>query len=270
MKLKFLAALVAGAFAVPMVAQAAGVADTMSIDGDIGVFYSDSSEEIGEMGSEINFNGSAEVDGVTYMGHMELDVNGTGNSVRMDEVRVGAKGGFGEVWLGEVDNACDAFDMASEDILLGGKSKPCRGSDVSNIRYKNKMGATEFAVSHNPNEEQSAIGARFGFGPAKVLVAYEDGVTTSEGADEGLASFGVGGTFGDFTANVLANDDDFLGVNAAYIAGNHVVWADYGDNDGDDEYALGYRMKHGKMDYIIEFEDTGSDDQTVVGMRYRF
>lgn len=271
MKLKILAAVVAGAFVLPMAVQAGTVADTMSIDGDIGVFYSDSTESIVELGSEINFDGSSEIDGVTYMGHMELDVNGTGSSdLRMDEVRVGAKGGFGEVWLGEVDNACDQFDPASNDIWLGGKSKPCKGSDDSSILYKNSMGAADIAISHNPGEEQSAISGRFGMGPVKAMLSYEDGVATSEGADEGLVSLGVSGSFNGFDVAVTANDDDFIGASASYTVGNNTVWADYGDQDGDDAFALGWRMKHGKIDYLIEFEDTGADDQTIAGMRYRF
>lgn len=273
MKLKILAAVVAGAFVLPMAVQAE-VASTMSIDGDIGVFYSDSTESIGELGSEININGSAEQDGVTYMGHVELDVNGTGNSLRTDEVRVGAKGGFGEVWLGEVDNACDQFDPDSSDVWLGGQSQSCRGADASSILYKNKMGPAEFAVSHNPSStiSQSAIGAKFGAGPVDVNLGYETGVTTSAGADNELFSFGVAADLGNgFLINAEGNDDDDWGVNTAYVMNNHAVWFSYGEDATPDErIGLGYKMSHGKMDYVIEYKEQGNNDETIAGMRYRF
>lgn len=276
MKLKILAAVVAGAFVLPMAAQAE-VAGTMSIDGDIGVIYSDSTESIDESGSEINIDGSAEQDGVTYMGHVELDVNGTGNSLRADEVRVGAKGGFGEVWLGEVDNACDQFDPDSSDQFLGGQSQSCRGSDASSILYKNKFGVAEFAISHNPSStvSQSAVGAKFGAGPVDINLGYETGVTLVGGAtDQELFSFGVAADLGNgFSVNAEGNDDDEWGINTAYTMGNHAVWFSYGENDvdPDERIGVGYKMSHGKMDYIIEHMDHGSaGDETVAGMRYRF
>nr|CAA6805757.1 MAG: Unknown protein [uncultured Thiotrichaceae bacterium] len=261
MKLKTLAAVVAGALVLPMMAQAE-VASTMSIDGDIGVAYNSETETIGEIGSELNFDGAAEVDGVTYMGHFELDVNGTNSTPNIDEVRVGAKGGFGEVWLGEVDNACDQFDPGAEDIWIGAQSASCGGSDISSILYKNKMGNTEYAVSHNPNADQTAIGARFGMGPVKVNLAYED----LDGTD--LISYGVAGSFGPIAVNAEGNDDDDWGLNASYAANNQVFWISYGDDGVDDGVGGGYRYSHGKMDYIIEYDDPS--DTTVAGMRYRF
>ena len=256
MKLKVLAVAVAASFAFPMAAQA-----ELKIGGDVGIFYTDS-KELQELGSEINFDGSSEIDGVTYYGHMELDVNGTGNSVRMDEVRVGAKGGFGEVILGEVDNACDQFDPGSNDIWLGGQSSSCGGSDVNNIVYKNTMGNASFAVSHNPNADESALGVKMGMGPVSVNLGYED----LDGTD--LISYGVAGSFNGIDVSAEGNDNDAWGVNASYSMGNSTFWAATGHND---DVGLGARTSHGNMDYIIEFAipDEGGTAY-VAGLRYRF
>ncbi|MEZ5537225.1 MAG: porin [Thiolinea sp.] len=269
MKLQVLAVAVAASFAFPLAAQA-----ELNISGDVTVAYDSALNggdgAISENGSEINFDGSSEVGGVTYMGHAELDFQGSRTSPKFEEVRVGAKGGFGEVWLGDVDNAVDQFDPDSNDIWLGGHSDAFGGHDNDNILYKNTVGAAEFALSHNPGYEETAIGARFGMGPVKVNLGYEDGVTTSAGPDESLLSYGVEGSFGDVTLSAEGNDDDKWGLNASYSAGNNTIWADYGDDGSNDVFGLGYRMSHGQMDYIVEYADDGTDDRTMAGMRYRF
>ncbi len=274
MKLKILAAVVAGAFVLPMAVQAGTVADTMSIDGDIGVAYSTggtASDSFEEFGTEINFDGSAEVDGITYMGHMEFDTNGNSlndNNIEADEVRVGMKGGFGEVWIGDADNACDQFDPGPSDIFTGGQSGSCGGSDDGNILYKNKFANTEFAISHNPGQDQSAIGGRFTAGAMKFNLGFEDGVTTSAGTDESLISYGIQGEMAGVILNAEGNDDDKWGVNATYIAGPSTFWVSYGDNGTDDGVGGGFKYSHGKMDYVIEHNEP--TDNTVLGLRYRF
>ncbi len=262
MKLQILAAAVAASLAFPMAAQA-----DVKVSGDVGVFYDTQSEDIHEIGSEINFDGKTEVNGVTYMGHMELDVNNSGDTtLRMDEVRVGAKGGFGEVWLGDVDNACDQFDPDSNDIWLGGNSDVCSKVDKNNIVYKRDFGRVGFAVSHNPERDINAVGAQFQLMEGvKANLGYED----IDGGDNNTV-IGLEGEFKGVALSLEANDNDKWGLNASYSANGHTVWADYGDNDGDDAYGVGYRMSHGQMDYIIEYGDDGSDDRTIAGMRYRF
>jgi hypothetical protein len=264
MKLQVLAAAVAASLAFPMAALADNH-EGLKVSGDITVAYDSVSESIDENGSEINFDGMSEVNGVTYMGHAELDFQGNGNSPEIQEARVGAKGGFGEVWLGEVDNACDQYDPDDPDVW-NGIGTSCKGSDRNSVLYKNQMGAAEFAVSHNPGADESAIGARFGAGPVKVNLGYEDGV----GSDDDLISYGVAGSFGDVAVSAEGNDDDDWAVHASYSANNTTVWGAVANSSDVDQWAVGYKMSHGKMDYIIEHKDLDTSDQTLAGLRYNF
>lgn len=259
MKLKILAAAVAASFAFPMAAQA-----EFKISGDVGSVFSSKSEAIEIRGTNIDFNGSMEIDGLTYSGNVRLKGDNSGAS--LDDMRVGVKGGFGEILMGDTDNACDVFDPGDSSVFIGGQTGSCGGSDTHNITYKNAMGPVSFAVSHNPGADQSALGAKFGMGGVSVNLGYEDGV----GSGGDLISYGAAATFAGVSFNIEGNDDDKWGLNAAYSSGPMTVWASYlgDDGNGGDGLGAGFKYVHGNMDYIIEHNDAG--DETIAGLRYRF
>ena len=113
MKLKTLAIAVAVA-SMPFAARA-----DLKIGGDFTVGYfgdTAGNKTFTENGSEINFDASETVGQLTYFGHTELDFQGSqngGTQAKMEETRVGVKGGFGSVTMGETDNGCDATDELS-------------------------------------------------------------------------------------------------------------------------------------------------------------
>jgi len=163
MKLKTLAMAVAVA-SVPFAAQA-----DLKISGDVGVGYFSSSEKVQQFGSEVNFDASEKFGNNTYYGHAELET--TGN---VDEIRVGAKGGWGEIILGDADNACNQLDIGgTNEINLAHSQGGCVGASDGNIIYKRSIGNFAAAASHNPNEEQTTFGLKGTLGRLGVSLGYE-------------------------------------------------------------------------------------------------
>ncbi len=263
MKLNVLAVAVAASLAFPMAAQA-----DLKISGDIGLAYDSEAEAFGHEGSELNLDANSQTGSVTYMGHAEVELaRDEASDVKIDEIRVGAKGGFGEVWLGDVDNACDQFDPGPYDEFLSQESSSCRGNDAYNLVYKNKINNVEFAVSHNPNEEESAIGMRAGMGPVKVNLGYEK-LDDEKFKDDDIVSYGIKAGFNNFEVNAEGNDDDEWGFSAKYAINNNTIWAGTSDED---DVVVGYHYDHGNMKYVIEhYAPDEGDSQTKAGVIYSF
>ena len=277
MKLKTLAIAVAMA-AVPFAAQA-----DVTISGDIGVGYmksqaAGSEGAIVEWGSEVNFDASEKVGGVTYMGHMELDVNGLdGSSLRVDEVRVGAKGGFGEVWVGHADNGCDQLDITADQTWWTGQNGAgCKGTDTGNIVYKRGMGPATVALSHNPGADESAIGVSGNVGKFGVSAGYEDLDGAKNIALGMKAGFGPVTVYADW--NELSSDTagvadvDGYGVNLYYSRNNLNAYVGIGENGTNGYTEAGIGKTVGKTDFILELSesDAGSGTGYLAGMRHRF
>lgn len=288
MKLKVLALAVTAAVAFPMAAQA-----EFKISGDVGVGYSKTGSAdgvLGQMGTNFTLSGSQEIGGITYFGNLDLDVDGTDSfRVKGDDWRVGAKGGFGTITLGDTDNACDMFDPGpAGDYFTGGMTTSCVAADRNNISYRNKFGNAEFGISHNPNSgtEHTAVGAAFSMAGFGVNLGYETGDAVQAAnagvdfasptaaqiaaADEGRISYGITGSFAGVSVNLEGNDQDQMGVNAAYTMGPATVWVSHAidDGKGGDGTGAGVIYKHGQMDYILEYSDPA--DKTVAALRYRF
>lgn len=235
MKLKTLAIAITAA-AMPFAAQA-----ELKITGDIGVAYQQSGagvKSFGESGSELNIDASETVNGVTYYGHTEVDMGGTGNTANFDEIRVGMKGGFGELILGEADNACDQLDVGgTNEVWVTHAQGGCQGSDVNNIVYKRKMGAATVSLSHNPeNSEHSAFGIKGGVGPVTASFGYEDG----DGLGGNNITYGVVGKIGSFSVGLRGNtfssdtagaDTDGIGANFLWSRSGHSVYGGFGQVD---------------------------------------
>ena len=249
----------------------------IKIGGDIGVGYFQSSSgdnELKEVGSEINVDGSQKVGGTTYFGHVEMDMDGTGNTAEFEEIRVGAKGAWGELRLGETDNACDWLDVGGyPDKFMGLQSQGgCKGSDVSNIAYKRSMGAATVAVSHNPNgTEYNAIGIQGKIGPVKASLGYEAG--DALGSSDKNVTLGLYGSFGPVNVGLRANradsfNDTDVGVHAAYTAGANKFYVGFGNDETDrDSWAAGYNRKLGsKTTFVVEARDQDGQAETEYGI----
>lgn len=288
MKLKTLAIAIMAATA-PLMAQA-----DVTISGDIGVGYMVSrgdktdatklsTKSFGEWGSEINFDASDKVGGITYMGHMELDINSIGgNDLRMDEVRVGAKGGFGEIWGGDVDNGCNQLDISADQTWWTGQNGAgCKGAGNAGITYKRSMGPATVSVSHNPNSanKHSAIGVSGNIGKFGLSLGYEDGILG--GTDGSNIVLGLKAGFGPVTLyadwNKLdpsaagAADVDNWGANL-YYSGRVNAYIGAGENGNVSYTEVGVGKTVGKTDFILEISDNDNARETgiLLGARHRF
>lgn len=247
----------------------------LKIGGDIGVGYFQSSSgdnEVKEAGSEINFDAPEKVGGTTFYGHVEVDMAGTGNTAEFEEIRVGAKGAWGEVRLGEADNGCDWLDVGGyPDKFMAPIQGSC-GSDVNNLVYKRSMGAATVAVSHNPNgDKYNAIGVQAKIGPVKASLGYEVGGVL--GANDKNVAVGLSGSFGPVSLGLRANKADGyshadIGVNAAYSAGGNKFYVGFGNDENDvDGWGAGYNRSIGKKStFVIEARDSDTQAEMEYGI----
>ena len=279
MKLRTLAIAVAMA-SVPFAAQA-----DLSISGDVGVGYfksKDDTDRFGDRGSNITFGASEKIGGITYYGNADVDFGNGGNFVG-DDIRVGMKGGFGEVVLGDTDNGCDATDIGGTNEVWETHSQGgCKGSDNHNITYKRAIGNFSGAISHNPDAESSALGVTGAMGPVGISLGYETDIETKNAAGVVTATdnnvvLGLTGKIGPmavgFRANKLGDNDAVHGINAIYSRGAHNIYGGLGTSDGNDSKSIGYKHVRGKTDFILEAADTGvagDENSIAAGIRHRF
>jgi len=229
MKLRTLAIAVAMA-SVPFAAQA-----DVKISGDIGVGYfktGGAKAEIRENGSEINVDASEKVGGITYFGHLEMDIAGgaTTSNVSVEELRVGAMGGFGEVRLGHLgDNGCARVQTGgSYEVWLTHNKGGCTGTAKRGISYTKTFGKISTSVSHVPQVVTAGSSTSFvgidTTDPALGITATQVGnsgvweqTITSTATSEAESSIGLAGTFGPVTASVgytnAAIDNTAMGLS---------------------------------------------------------
>ena len=276
MKLKTLAIAIALG-AMPFAAQA-----DYKVGGDFTVgYFGDASgdNELMENGSEINFDASEKVGGTTFYGHVEVDFQGTGNAAQFQEVRVGAKGAWGDFSMGETDNGCDATDVGGyPDQFLANNQGGCKGSDKENFTYKRAMGPATVAVSHNPNgQEYNAIGIKGKMGPVTASLGYEAG--DALGGNDKNVVLGLSGSMGPLSVGLRANKADAyanaaVGVNASYSAGANTFYGGFGqDSSETDRWAVGYNRAIGSnTTFIVEFAETDGAANTEygIGLKHAF
>ena len=285
MKLSTLAIAIAAATVSVSAHSAAHSTDGIAITGDITVGYfgdATGNNKLAENGSEVNLDASAtSKGGVTYYAHTEVDFQETGNAAQFQEVRVGAKGAFGEVIFGEADNGCDQLDVGGyPDQFLANNQGGCAGDsmglDANNMVYLRTMGAATVAVSHNPNDttEHSAIGVKGVIGPVTASLGYESGDDLG-GLDKNV-TLGLSASLGAVTLGLRANDagsQDGLGVNAAYSAGANTIYGGFGEVNDVDRWAVGYnRNLGGNTTFIVEAAETdgASDTEFGIGLKHTF
>ncbi|PID46865.1 MAG: hypothetical protein CSB47_01915 [Proteobacteria bacterium] len=291
MKLKTLAIAIAMG-AVPFAAQA-----DLKIGGDITVGYfnmNGTAGEVRENGSEINIDASQKVGGTTFYGHTELDFQGTGSAAEFEEVRVGAKGRWGEFILGETDNGCDATDVGGTDeVWLAHTQGGCMGSDENNVVYKRDFRRATVAVSHNPNgtgnnNHYNAIGVKGKLGPVAASLGYEkgDGIGANGGKNIAL---GLDAEFGRFSVGMQASQfdpdtgskRDAAGLNLGYKAGANFFYGGFGrheitgSTDKVKSWSVGYNRSVGSNTTLIveagkANTDTEDDVSYALGMKHAF
>lgn len=252
MKFKTLAIAIAAA-TVSTAAMADGHmgAPEFKISGDVTVGFFDNQGDsyFGSRGSEVIFDASQKVGGLTYFGSMTANVADSqrgGGDISTDDLYVGFKGAFGEVRMGDTDNGCDAVDTGwvADDNFDTHESGGCAAGDQNNITYKGSRGPVSYAVSYSPevNNKNSvtdvwsndggtvdgddviSVGVAGKVGPAQVSFGYESdsGFHSSEDAngDEITKTrgdnivLGVRGDFGPVSVGVRANkfeNEDYNG-----------------------------------------------------------
>jgi len=289
MKLKTLAIAIAAA-AMPFAAQA-----ELKVGGDVTVGYfedANGASTFGADGSELNFDASEKVGGLTYFGHVEVNIEDAGagtGTLTSDDQYVGVKGAFGEVRLGDTDNGCDAVDtgwVVSDEFLLHG-SGGCKAGDQNNIVYRGARGPVSYAVGYSPDvdngattagEDTVSVGVKGKMGPAAVSLGYE-----SETAQGSNVVLGVSGNFGPIAVGVRANkyenehatsgEDVAIGYNAQYAAGANKAYVGIGDVNNNDTLFLGYQRSLGsKTTFIAEYldDDSAAEKQVAVALKHKF
>lgn len=277
MKMKTLAIAIALG-AMPFAAQA-----DLKISGDFGVGYfgdATGNNEMEEYGSEINFDATEKVGGTTFYGHTELDINGSGNTARFEEVRVGAKGAWGDLTLGDIGNACDQLmvggfpDKFMAPSTQGGCSNP--GNDV--ISYKRSMGAATVGVTHSPDaNEHNSIAVAGAFGPVGAALAVEDGDEVGGtnivlGLTGKIGPLAVGLRANSFDSDTAGGDMDAIGINAKYTVGANSYYAGMGKGDPAtgsdvDSWTVGYNRSIGSNStFVFEAGETDGDAETSYGV----
>lgn len=305
MKLRTLVAAIAVA-AVPFAAQA-----EFTVGGDVTIAYSqdaDGETSLGGRGSEVIFNASEEVNGLTWFGTFSVNVAGatvdsvanvegdsgivggqgatvtSAGQLRSDDMYVGVKGGFGTIKVGDTDNGCDATDTGwvAPDEFLSHSSGGCEAGDQNNITYVGTSGDIKYAVSYSPDvdngaanadEDTFAVGVKGPIGPVTVSVGYE----SESGVGENVV-LGISGNLGPVALGIRASDADDLedahiGYTANYKTGNNQFYIGIGDADDTNDVFVGYQRAIGsKTSLVAEFveDDDNEDTEIAIGMIHRF
>ena len=276
MKLKTLAIAIAMG-AMPFAAQA-----EVSIGGDVTVSYQEDgtggASTFDGSGTEVIFNASEKVGGITYFGTATANLNGTGSGVEADDVHVGMKGGFGTVKIGDTDNGCDTVDTGwvADDVFISHDSGGCKGDDTHNITYSNTRGPISYAASYSPEDsaDNFAVGIKGKLGPVTASLGYEDGDGITNGSN---VTMGASGSFGPVAVGVRANKldggDTDIGYTAQYAAGANKYYMGIGDVSNQDSLFLGYTRSLGsKTIAAVEFVDAdkNADDKIAIGLKHSF
>jgi len=311
MKLRTLAVAVAIA-----AASAAAHADKkFVVSGDIGVGYfkfGGTDGAIGESGSELNIDAEEKIGAVTYYGHLEIDVAGDSATTNFDgtsfidnnqngiqdfdeselvviqgeanvpnlaieELRVGAKGNFGDIRLGHLgDNGCGRVQKGgSHEVWITHVTGGCVNNASGGISYTRNLGKVEGSVSYRPGDEEASIGLATTFGPVSASIGYTDldGDTNT--------AMGLVGKLGPVSAGFRYGKPDggdaIHGINLLYktASGINVYGGvETSDPDGRDRsMSIGFKKVLGQTDFILEASDSGASNDASsygIGMRHRF
>lgn len=274
----------------------------VKLSGDITVALTSkngSSPVFSEAGSELNIDASQDIGGGnTAYAHVELELDRkpgwahNGGSIKVDEGRVGIKGSWGDVRLGDTGTGCgytNVGGVTSDQQLSFYDTAGCGKSygGAEGIRYSNKFGPVSAGLSYHPNvkgaRDQVSLGLGAEFGPVKGSLGYTD-----HSKDHGSNTFllGLEGGFGDMTVGAqYEKTNDFKNVqdqkrNAWELGANYSlqtgdIYAAYGQSEIKDaagtkttDYAgwvLGY--KHNISDRTWTWIEIGDNEEKVAGSK---
>lgn len=247
----------------------------LKVGGDVGLQWgkTDTSNNVTTLeafGSEVNLDASKKMGGLTGYGHAEIELNSNdadSADITVDELRVGVKGAFGDLTVGDTGSACDQLLVGgSSEISLTHQSGGCLDSSSDKIVYQRAMGATSIAVSHAPDEDYNAIAVTGKIAGVSAALAYED----EDGNDQ--VTLGLSAPVGPVTINFRANDNDSVSVEGYYSVGQHSVYGGIADNDGTNPISLGYTRTIANTDFFVEVldNDDALDVNTAIGIRHNF
>ncbi len=261
----------------------------LDITGDINVGYFHNSDETGaadrgvqEEGSEINFDVKTDkINGVTFMAHTELDAEGLlqrdgVDGLHFEELRVGAKGRFGEIWLGDVQDACGKLQKGGDyHKFLGVDSHGCEADYEGTILYtrtfkyksaRDVKREIRGAVSYNPSMDIQSVALRYKHRKGmEFAIGYTD-ISTPAGGDDDTNENGIYAhasatvAFGplELKTRVEEQKDAFAeySVQGKFTFGNNAVYAGF-ENDFTDEdtISVGYRRQFDRSAFIVEARD---------------
>ena len=265
-------------------------APEFKISGDVTVgYFKDGTGDytFGSNGSEVIFDASQKVGGITYFGSMTANIAdskiGEGD-ISTDDLYVGFKGAFGEVRMGDTDNGCDAVDTGwvADDVFISHDSGGCAAGDQNNVTYKGSRGPVSYAIGYSPDvgsgdgattagEDTVSVGIAGKVGPATVSLGHE------VAGDDSNTVLGVSGSFGPVAVGIRASkfedNDTNVGYTAQYAARGNKFYVGIGDVDDNDTLFLGYNRSIGSnTTFIAEYvdNDANSDQQYAIGLKHAF
>jgi predicted porin len=208
-----------------------------------------------DAGSEIVIDASEQIGAITAYAHTEFDYDGGNNSgtddssLKVDEVRVGLKGSFGDVQLGDVASACDDLSVGdTHEIIYDGQARAGCGdgyyddNEDAGIKYTGTFGPVKAAVSYRPDEksgeDELSVAVQGTIGPVKAALAHTSYHGSSAGEGEETIFAGVEGTYAGVnlglqyhTMDGNNSDGDGIELNAAYNLPKGKIYAGYGTGE---------------------------------------
>jgi predicted porin len=220
LKKTVLALAVAGIAAAPMIASAAGHADGGSVYGSVrygveSVDAGNGTDRVTKMrnfGSRFGIKGETDLgNGMTAFGQYETQMVQSTDSDNVRALKVGIRGDFGQVYVGEdIDHAWDSYMTTDDTWWYGGSQHLEQGVQNNAITYMGGAGPITFGItaqmneqSDNANEELiDAIEAVVAFdaGPVNIALGMHDKSASPASVDPeavmGLVLKGDAGGFG--------------------------------------------------------------------------
>ena len=295
MKLTTLAIAVAAA-SFTMSAQAVDV----KFGGDFHVGYKSNygdnyGKHLQDEGSELSVKISEKSGGLTYFAGVELEFDGgiygaDGNNnkiengvvtekdqLEIDEIRVGVKGDFGTLTLGDVENACDMLEVGGDwnEFYAASDSRgDCDGDHEGTILFTKDIGKARVGISHNTDTDENSVAVRYKANKnLRVALGY---VQRKDDLDN-ILSASITAHKGKFSLKARVNDHETSsdGDNgySAFVAYKPTKLDNFNMGaDNDDRVSVGYNRKLAKKAklYIEAVKQGGGDVEHAIGVQYKF
>jgi len=301
MKKTIIASAIAAVVAAP-----AAFAD-VSISGQINVEFSDqeTGETSGNHHTDVVLKGSEDLGNgmkAGFVWHMVSDGDGNdaGAVAVAGDKRIDLSGDFGTISAGRmepfVENKLASvanMDASEElDLEFSGTATNAARSDTG-IRFTTPnmsgitIGVEAYADENTTGDDwdTTAVYAKYSNGGLTVQLASENnavatvGDTTAISAAYKMGDIEVRAVNIDLDSTTAANDAEHTVVGASYTMGaNQFAVATVSDatgnvaaKDGDTIYSLKHSLSKSTSVYLVHFsDDTGSTDETLVGMKHSF